>query len=107
MNADEIIAGLPGEALVRQGLSDLRAGRRSIPACLAVIAQGRLRRAQLLGNEPVLEIREPERFLYRLLRGENGDAYSRYNALLRELASFEQALDHRLTQRQTADSLIE
>jgi len=38
---------------------------------------------------------EPERQLYRLLRQEGGDAYSRYNALIRELVSFEQALDRR------------
>jgi len=36
--------------------------------------------------------------LYRLLRQQGGDAYSRYNALLRELVSFESALDHRCRQ---------
>jgi hypothetical protein len=39
---------------------------------------------------------ESERTLYRLLRREGGDAYPRYNALLRRLVSFERALDHRL-----------
>ena len=38
---------------------------------------------------------EPELQLYRLLRQAGGDAYSTYNALLRELVSFEQALDRR------------
>jgi hypothetical protein len=38
---------------------------------------------------------EPELQLYRLLRREEGDAYSRYNALVRELVSFEAALDRR------------
>jgi hypothetical protein len=33
--------------------------------------------------------------LYRLLHQQGGDAYSRYNALLRELISFEHALDCR------------
>ncbi|MCX6930149.1 MAG: hypothetical protein NT154_44095 [Verrucomicrobia bacterium] len=42
---------------------------------------------------------EPERQLYRLLRQEGGDAYSRYNALIRELVSFEQALDRRCRHR--------
>ncbi len=41
---------------------------------------------------------EPELHLYRLLRGQSGDAYSRYNALMRELVSFESALDHRRRQ---------
>jgi hypothetical protein len=35
---------------------------------------------------------EPERALYRLLQKEGGNAYGRYNALLRRLVSFEQAL---------------
>ena len=42
---------------------------------------------------------EPERQLYRLLREEGGDAYSRYNALIRELVSFEQALDRRQSRK--------
>ena len=38
---------------------------------------------------------EPELQLYELLKREGGDAYSRYNALVRELVSFENALDRR------------
>ena len=38
---------------------------------------------------------EPELQLYDLLKREGGDAYSRYNALVRELVSFENALDRR------------
>ncbi len=97
MVANEIIAGLPGEALVRQGLKDLHAGRRSIFASLVAIGQRRLRRAGLLEENAPLPGAEPERELYRQLLEEGGDAYSRYNSLLRELVSFEQALDHRLT----------
>jgi hypothetical protein len=40
---------------------------------------------------------EVELELYDLLKREGGDAYSRFNALLRELISFENALDRRLT----------
>jgi hypothetical protein len=47
---------------------------------------------------------EPERQLYRLLREEGGDAYSRYNALIRELVSFEQALDRRQNKKLKAAS---
>lgn len=36
---------------------------------------------------------EPERQLYHLLREEGGDAYSRYNALRRELDSFIRAFE--------------
>jgi hypothetical protein len=41
------------------------------------------------------EVSEPELQLYDLLKREGGDAYSRYNALVRELVSFENALDRR------------
>jgi len=97
--ADALLSGLPGEALVRQGLADRRADRVSIESCLVEIAGPRLERAGLLdGNFAA----EPERALYRLLRQSGGDAYTRYNSLLRELVSFEHALDHRL--RRAGDS---
>jgi hypothetical protein len=43
-----------------------------------------------------------EHDLYALLGQEEGDPYSRYNALLRELVSFERALDHDFS-RKTAE----
>jgi hypothetical protein len=95
MKTNDLIAGLPGETLVRQGLADLQSGRRTVPACLVGIARARLRHAGLTGGTDVLPPQEPELQLYRLLRREGGDAYSRYNSLLRELVSFEQALDRR------------
>lgn len=95
MNSDELIDGLPGEALVRSGLADLTSGRRTIHASLVAIARPRLAGAGLLGPTNATND-EPERELYRQLQEEGGDAYSRYNALLRELASFEVALDRRL-----------
>ena len=85
-------AQLPGEELVRRGLADLQAGHRTVPAYLVQVARARLSRAGLIcaaeGNT------DAELQLYRLLREEGGDAYSRYNALMRELVSFENALDH-------------
>ncbi|HEX3624618.1 MAG TPA: hypothetical protein VH280_04240 [Verrucomicrobiae bacterium] len=98
MKPDELISGLPGESLVRQGLADLRAGRKTAPAYLIVIARPRLSRAGLLSDIHIEPSLEAELCLYRLLRAEGGDAYSRYNALVRELVSFEQALDRRLRQ---------
>ena len=89
---DEWIERLPGGTLVRQGLADLECGRATIAASVASIAGPRLRRAGLLTGTCALP-KEPELQLYRLLRREGGDAYSRYNSLLRELVSFEQALD--------------
>ena len=100
---DDLIAGLPGEDLVRRGLADFQAGLCTVPSCLVAVAWTRLSRAGLVfarpsGSSPD----EPELQLYHLLRQERGDAYSRYNALLRELASFEQSLDHRLCRNATA-----
>jgi hypothetical protein len=87
--------GLPGEHLLRDGLADFVAGRRTIPACLVSMARPRLVRAGLTQSVNLNLIPEPELEMYRLLRQQGGDAYSRYNALVRELVSFEQALDHR------------
>jgi hypothetical protein len=95
MKNDDLIAGLPGETLVREGLADFKSGRLTIPACLVAMARPRLRDAGLIGDEPGIASDGPERQLYRLLRSEGGDAYSRYNALVRELISFESALDRR------------
>ena len=95
MKPRDLLAGLPGEALLRQALADVQSGRRSIPACLAEIAGPRLRRLGLMPPASSPAPGDPELRLYRLLRRQEGDAYSRYNALLRELVSFEQALDRR------------
>ena len=96
---DDLLTGLPGEELVRQGLADVNAGRCTIAACLVSIGRPRLQKAGLIhGNPPLLQA-GAELELFRLLRQEGGDAYSRYNALLRELVSFEQALDRRMTRQ--------
>lgn len=91
--ADCDIAHLPGAAVVQQGVGDLKAGRRTPAACLVQIARTRLARAGLSFGANTSGELSPERDLYRLLRAQGGDAYSRYNALLRELGSFCQALD--------------
>ncbi len=98
MTANELMSGLPGEELVRAGLADLRAGRRTVPSCLAAIILPRLRRAALIDEVPGDLACDAELALYRLLRESGGDAYSRYNALLREVVSFESALDFRCRQ---------
>lgn len=91
------IDDLPGADIVEEGLADVRAGRLTTAACLIFIASPRLTRAGLLsGHLAVRAEKEPELMLYRLLREEPGDAYSRYNALLRRLVSFERALDKRV-----------
>jgi hypothetical protein len=87
---------LPGADLIERGLADLESGHRTEAALLVEIARARLTRAGLLPAETTRHVSEPERELYALLRQQDGDAYSRYNALLRDLVSFENALDRRL-----------
>ncbi len=96
MITDELISGLPGEKLVRQGLADFQAGLLTAPAFLVCIARPRLNRAGLMPDSLPARFSEAELQLYGLLKREGGDAYSRYNALLRELVSFENALDGRV-----------
>jgi len=95
MTADELIRGLPGEQLVRQGLADFQSGLSTIPVFLVCIARPRLCRVGLMPESLPDQYSESELRLYRLLKLQGGDAYSRYNALLRELVSFENALDRR------------
>jgi hypothetical protein len=104
MTTHDLMLGLPGEALLREGLADFRSGRCTIPACLVGMARSRLCRAGLLTGVVAGSFPEPERQLYRLLRLEGGDAYSRYNALTRELVSFEQALDQRQAKKLKAEA---
>jgi len=94
---DDICGGLPGEHLVRKGFEDLKQDQFSIPACLVSIARTRLCSTGIFDCEGLAFIADPEHALYAQLKREDGDAYSRYNSLIRELVSFEQALDHRLS----------
>ncbi|MGH8016859.1 MAG: hypothetical protein ACREIA_00995 [Opitutaceae bacterium] len=84
----------PGWEIVAAGLADIAAGRTTPSACAVWIAYPRLRRAGLVdGRYDTRRLDAAELELYRLLRSEGGDAYSRYNAFLRRLIRFEHALD--------------
>jgi hypothetical protein len=96
----DLLEWLPGNAMIRKGLADHRAGRKTIAACLVRIASPRLSRAGLINPEAIKDD-GTELELYQLLSGEGARAYSRYNSLLRELVSFEHALDHRLSRAST------
>lgn len=94
------IEGLPGADLVAQGLADARSGKLTVFACLLWIAMPALKRAGVIPPDwtaaPCLE---PELTMYRLLQREGGDAFGRYNGLLRRLVSFQRSLG-----RLTSDS---
>ena len=85
------LSGLPGGTLVACGLADLAAGRRSVAALVASVGAPRLRGLGLEVSGPLLDA---EHELWKLLAEEDpDDAHGRYNALLRELVSFERALE--------------
>jgi len=92
----DLLLGLPGAERILQGLHDYQEGRNTIPSCLVRIARPRLIRAGLMpsGTKPD---DSAELDLYQQLAPEGAAAHSRYNALIRELISFEHALDHRLS----------
>jgi hypothetical protein len=83
-------SALPGGELIEQGLEDLARGEQTMPALLVLIGAPRLRE---LGFEvPPSAVASPEHALYDLLAREDPDsAHSRYNALVRQLVSFERA----------------
>lgn len=81
---------LPGADLVQRGVADLEAGLESAEALLVSIGAPRLRS---VGIELSAPIPFPEHKLYLLLAHEKGDAaHSAYNALIRQLVSFERAV---------------
>ena len=85
------MAALPGEDLVRKGISDLARGEETVEALLVSIGAPRLSRAGLEIRGAILS---PERRLYGLLARTGADsAHSRYNALIRRLVSFERAAE--------------
>lgn len=97
----EMLAELPGADRILEGLNDYHHGRHSIPACLVRIAMPRLIRAGLLSSSASYDD-GAELDLYQMLDPEGAKAHSQYNSLIRELISFEHALDHRL--RRTGQS---
>ena len=88
-----VVSNYPGAELVLPGLSDAAAGRVTIASCLVSVARPLIEESGLTKHLPsIAYVAEPEHALYRLLREEGGNAYGRYNSLLRRLVSFEQAV---------------
>lgn len=82
--------GLPGADLVARGLQDAANGQETIPALLVAIGRPRLEQLGVPVDNPAAS---PEDRLYAVLAAEDADsAHGRYNALVRQLVSFERAL---------------
>lgn len=83
---------LPGYELIARGLNDLAAGRETAEALLVAIEAHRLQRAGV--EVPPVTENDPEHRLYELLsRAGSDSAHSWYNALIRQLVSFERAAE--------------
>jgi hypothetical protein len=86
------LRSLPGHELILRGLADLESGRVTAEALLVAIGAERLRRAGI--DVPGTLPSDPEHRLYALLAADDSDAaHSRYNALIRQLVSFERAAE--------------
>ena len=97
--------GLPSADRILEGLEDDHCGRHSIPACLVRMARPRLIRAGIMNSSHPHDD-GAELDLYQLVSATEGrQSFSRYNALVRELISFEHALDHRLARLLKSDPL--
>jgi hypothetical protein len=91
-----LIQGLPGEELILKGLADLADKSHTIESCLVRIASNRLSQAGIL-TAPVPSAENAELDLYQFYLPLGNGAHSKYNAIIRQLISFEQALDHRIS----------
>jgi hypothetical protein len=82
---------LPGHDLVSRGVADLERGSETIESLVVSIGAPRLVRLGLLIRSPIAA---PEHRLYARLAADDPDsAHSRYNALVRRLASYERAAE--------------
>jgi hypothetical protein len=81
----------PGHELIERGVRDLEEGRRTWEALLVAIGAPRLESLGL--RLPGARPEKPELALYHLIAAENPrGAHAEYNALVRRLVSYEQAL---------------
>jgi hypothetical protein len=84
---------LPGAEFILPGLADLQNGQsQTIGALLVAIAATRLSDAGLKVSRENM-VKEPEFALYDRLQEEQEDPYAYYNALLKRLNSFCNALE--------------
>ena len=98
MTARALFADLPGADLIEQGLADVADQRETIASLLVQIGSPRLGRCEVIVPVSPADALGADRRLYRLLAAQHGnEAHSRYNALIRQLVSFERALEQRLS----------
>ena len=93
-----LFTNLPGADLMAEGLDDVAAGRESIAGELVKIGSPRLRECGVEVPVSPEDALAADHRLYHLLGAIHGrEAHSQYNALLRQLVSFERALEQRVS----------
>jgi hypothetical protein len=96
------VADLPGAALIAQGVADVAAGRETIAGELVKIGSPRLQSCGITLAVTPEHALDADRRMHRLLAVAHGrNAHSHYNALIRQLVSFEQALEGRVRRART------
>jgi hypothetical protein len=89
---------LPGESLILAGLEDLAAGRETAESLMVLIGSLRMKRCGIELPDTDADILNADYRLYAVMEAIHGnDAHSKYNALIRQLVSFERALEHRVS----------
>ena len=91
------LKGLPAADRVERGVRDLNAGHATLEALWISAATRRLRDIGLPIREGARVHEEPELAFYQALGEKYEDAYSRYNSMRRELDSFMNAAEGRLS----------
>ena len=87
---------VPGQELIDAGLDALRQRELTIEALLVTVGAPRLRTLGLHVPEAPAMPTQPELALYQAIGlAHPDDAYSRYNALIRRLISYERELERR------------
>lgn len=93
-----MFADLPGADLISEGLADVVAGRETVAGELVKIGSPRLRDCGVTVGVSAEHALDADHRLYRLLGATHGRAaHSQYTALIRQLVSFERALEQRVS----------
>ena len=97
-NTHALFDGLPGAEMIADGLRDIAEGRETISSELVKIGSYRLRRCGIEIDVTDEHALNADRRLYVILSAMHGNAaHSQYNAWVRQLVSFERALEQRVS----------
>lgn len=98
---------LPGSELILQGVEDVAAHRSTIAGELVKIGSPRLKACGIKVDVTPEDALDADRRLYRLLATLHGNAaHSQYNALIRQLVSFERALEGEIARTAKANVAV-